>query len=87
MGLLNKKSIKAKGVRAFAWSPTDNTLAYWVPEEGERPAKGAWRCWLCFCSSLLSLSNVDISFFYWLYFLLHTFIVLFIVFIGCCHCA
>jgi uncharacterized protein with WD repeat len=40
MGVLGKKSIKVKGVKEIAWSPSDNYLAYWVPEEGERPAKG-----------------------------------------------
>ena len=40
MYLLGKKSIKVKGVKDIAWSPSDNALAYWVPEEGERPAKG-----------------------------------------------
>jgi len=34
-----KKSIKLPGVKDFAWSPTDNVLTYWTPEEGERPAR------------------------------------------------
>jgi len=34
-----KKSVKLPGVKDFAWSPTDNVLTYWTPEEGERPAR------------------------------------------------
>lgn len=44
MTVLGKKSIKIKNVKEIAWSPTDNILAFWVPEEGERPAKGACAC-------------------------------------------
>jgi len=38
-GLLEKKSIKVPGIRDFAWSPTDNTIAYWVAEEKDTPAR------------------------------------------------
>ncbi len=38
-GLLDKKSIKVSGIRDFAWSPTDNTIAYWVAEEKDTPAR------------------------------------------------
>eukprot|EP00163_Fabomonas_tropica_P004518 TRINITY_DN1397_c0_g1_i4.p1 TRINITY_DN1397_c0_g1~~TRINITY_DN1397_c0_g1_i4.p1 ORF type:complete len:654 (+),score=182.34 TRINITY_DN1397_c0_g1_i4:429-2390(+) len=39
MKLLDKKSIKAPGVRDFCWSPTDNILTYWVPEMENSPAR------------------------------------------------
>lgn len=38
-GLLDKKSIKCAGVRGFSWSPKDNCISYWVPEQGEAPAR------------------------------------------------
>lgn len=38
MGLLDKKSIKVPGVRDVQWSPTANTLSYWVPERDNVPA-------------------------------------------------
>nr|XP_003702862.1 PREDICTED: eukaryotic translation initiation factor 3 subunit B [Megachile rotundata]XP_012139853.1 PREDICTED: eukaryotic translation initiation factor 3 subunit B [Megachile rotundata]XP_012139854.1 PREDICTED: eukaryotic translation initiation factor 3 subunit B [Megachile rotundata] len=38
-GLLDKKSIKIPGIRDFSWSPTDNILAYWVPEDKDVPAR------------------------------------------------
>ncbi|XP_012282940.1 eukaryotic translation initiation factor 3 subunit B isoform X2 [Orussus abietinus] len=38
-GLLEKKSIKIPGIRDFSWSPTDNILAYWVPEDKDVPAR------------------------------------------------
>jgi len=38
-GLLDKKSIKAPGIRRFLWSPKDNIISYWVPEHGEAPAR------------------------------------------------
>ncbi|CAG9824642.1 unnamed protein product [Phaedon cochleariae] len=37
-GLLEKKSIKINGIRDFNWSPTDNIVAYWVPEDKDVPA-------------------------------------------------
>ncbi|XP_014607356.1 PREDICTED: eukaryotic translation initiation factor 3 subunit B [Polistes canadensis] len=37
--LLDKKSIKIPGIRDFSWSPTDNVLAYWVPEDKDVPAR------------------------------------------------
>lgn len=37
--LLDMKSIKIPGIRNFSWSPTDNTIAYWVAEEVDVPAK------------------------------------------------
>ncbi|KAI8618617.1 eukaryotic translation initiation factor eIF2A-domain-containing protein [Chytriomyces sp. MP71] len=41
MGLLDKKSIKVEGLKAFEWSPADNVLAYWTPEPevGNIPAR------------------------------------------------
>eukprot|EP00698_Gefionella_okellyi_P017430 TRINITY_DN5092_c0_g1_i1.p1 TRINITY_DN5092_c0_g1~~TRINITY_DN5092_c0_g1_i1.p1 ORF type:complete len:690 (+),score=178.25 TRINITY_DN5092_c0_g1_i1:41-2071(+) len=39
MNLLDNKSIKLQGVRDFAWSPSDNLLAYWIPEVNESPAR------------------------------------------------
>lgn len=39
MGLLDKKSLKIPQVRDFSWSPTDNVIAFWTPEVGERPAR------------------------------------------------
>ena len=38
-GLLDKKSVKLPGIRDFAWSPTDNVLAYWVSEDKDVPAR------------------------------------------------
>ncbi|XP_057341733.1 eukaryotic translation initiation factor 3 subunit B-like [Microplitis mediator] len=38
-GLLDKKSIRTPGIRDFSWSPTDNVLAYWVPEDKDVPAR------------------------------------------------
>jgi len=38
-GLLDKKSIKIKGLRDFQWSPTDKMISYWSPEEGDLPAR------------------------------------------------
>ncbi|XP_043279414.1 eukaryotic translation initiation factor 3 subunit B-like [Venturia canescens] len=38
-GLLDKKSFKIPGIRDFSWSPTDNILAYWVPEDKDVPAR------------------------------------------------
>ncbi len=38
-GLLDKKSIKVSGMRDFSWSPTENTLAYWVAEDKDVPAR------------------------------------------------
>jgi len=38
-GLLDKRSVKCPGVRGFSWSPKDNYIAYWVPEQGEAPAR------------------------------------------------
>ncbi len=38
-GLLDKKSIKLPKVQDFAWSPSDDTLAYWVPENENSPAR------------------------------------------------
>lgn len=39
MGLLDKKSIKIDGVKAFAWSPNDHVLSFWTPESGNIPAR------------------------------------------------
>ena len=38
-GLLDKKSLKIKGLRDFSWSPTDNIIAYWTGEERDTPAR------------------------------------------------
>ena len=38
-GLLDKKSIKVKGINDFAWSPTDDYICYWTPEERDVPAR------------------------------------------------
>jgi len=37
--LLDKKSITVKGIQDFSWSPTDDTLAYWVAEDNAAPAR------------------------------------------------
>ncbi|XP_078461177.1 eukaryotic translation initiation factor 3 subunit B [Lampetra fluviatilis] len=39
MGLLDKKSIKITGIREFSWSPADDVLAFWVPEDKDIPAR------------------------------------------------
>ncbi|WAQ97470.1 EIF3B-like protein [Mya arenaria] len=31
--LLDNKSLKIDGIRDFSWSPSDNYIAYWVPEQ------------------------------------------------------
>jgi len=38
-GLLDKKSIKIPGMKDFTWSPTQNIIAYWVPEDDNAPAR------------------------------------------------
>ncbi|KAK3091595.1 hypothetical protein FSP39_021018 [Pinctada imbricata] len=38
-GLLDKKSLKISGIRDFSWSPSDNVVAYWVPERENVPAR------------------------------------------------
>ncbi|KAG9508902.1 Eukaryotic translation initiation factor 3 subunit B, partial [Fragariocoptes setiger] len=38
-GLLDKKSIKLKGIKGFNWSPSENTVAYWVAEDQNSPAR------------------------------------------------
>ena len=38
-GLLEKKSIKIKSLKDFAWSPTDSMISYWTCEEGDMPAR------------------------------------------------
>ncbi|GFO04236.1 eukaryotic translation initiation factor 3 subunit b [Plakobranchus ocellatus] len=38
-GLKDKKSLKITAVRDFSWSPTDNIIAYWVPEQDNTPAR------------------------------------------------
>lgn len=41
MELLDRKSIRAEGLRGFEWAPKgpDNVLAYWAPERGQQPAR------------------------------------------------
>lgn len=41
MGLLDKKSFKVQNVQECLWSPTQNVLAYWVPEKDNIPARVA----------------------------------------------
>jgi translation initiation factor 3 subunit B len=41
MKLKDDRSFKAEGVKEFFWSPTDNIIAYWVPENGNSPARVA----------------------------------------------
>jgi len=41
MGLLDKKSVKVDGVANIEWCPSQNILAYWVPEQLNVPAKVA----------------------------------------------
>uniref|UniRef100_A0AAY5K9R5 Eukaryotic translation initiation factor 3 subunit B n=1 Tax=Esox lucius TaxID=8010 RepID=A0AAY5K9R5_ESOLU len=39
MGLLDKKSLKISGIKDFSWSPGDNIIAFWVPEDKDIPAR------------------------------------------------
>jgi len=39
MGLLEKKSLKISGIKDFSWSPGDNIIAFWVPEDKNTPAR------------------------------------------------
>eukprot|EP00123_Amoebidium_parasiticum_P007701 comp18298_c0_seq1/m.19342 comp18298_c0_seq1/g.19342 ORF comp18298_c0_seq1/g.19342 comp18298_c0_seq1/m.19342 type:complete len:664 (-) comp18298_c0_seq1:915-2906(-) len=39
MKLMDKKSIKIENIRDFAWSPSENYIAYWVSEHKEQPAR------------------------------------------------
>lgn len=39
MTLLDKKHLKIKDVQEFQWSPTDNIISYWIPEQGDQPAR------------------------------------------------
>ena len=38
-GLLDKKSIKIPELKDFSWSPKQNLIAYWVPEDKDAPAR------------------------------------------------
>ncbi|XP_031556262.1 eukaryotic translation initiation factor 3 subunit B-like [Actinia tenebrosa] len=38
-GLIDKKSLKVEGVKDFQWSPSDNYIAYWTPEDKDTPAR------------------------------------------------
>ncbi|XP_071954537.1 eukaryotic translation initiation factor 3 subunit B-like [Antedon mediterranea] len=38
-GLLDKKSFKCNDIKDFCWSPADSIISYWVPEQGESPAR------------------------------------------------
>ncbi len=38
-GLQDKKSMKIKSLGDFAWSPSDNIISYWTPEERDTPAR------------------------------------------------
>jgi len=37
--LQDNKSLKVAGIRDFSWSPTDNFVSYWVPENKDVPAR------------------------------------------------
>lgn len=37
--LLDKKRLGGGNIRDFSWSPTENVLAYWVPESDNTPAR------------------------------------------------
>jgi translation initiation factor 3 subunit B len=39
MKLHEGKPVAAKGLASFEWSPSDNIVAYWCPEEGDVPAR------------------------------------------------
>ncbi|XP_056265440.1 eukaryotic translation initiation factor 3, subunit Ba [Pseudoliparis swirei] len=39
MGLLDKKSLKISGIKDFSWSPGDNVITFWVPEDKDIPAR------------------------------------------------
>uniref|UniRef100_A0A672K607 Eukaryotic translation initiation factor 3 subunit B n=1 Tax=Sinocyclocheilus grahami TaxID=75366 RepID=A0A672K607_SINGR len=39
MSLLDKKSLKISGIKDFSWSPGDNIIAFWVPEDKDIPAR------------------------------------------------
>jgi len=36
--LIGNKSMKIDGLKDFAWSPTDNIISYWTPEDRDTPA-------------------------------------------------
>lgn len=38
MGLLEKRSLTADGIKEFQWCPTKNVIAYWAPEKNNAPA-------------------------------------------------
>ncbi|XP_014680977.1 PREDICTED: eukaryotic translation initiation factor 3 subunit B-like [Priapulus caudatus] len=37
--LLDKKSLKVTNLKDFSWSPSDNIIVYWVPEDNNVPAR------------------------------------------------
>lgn len=37
--LLDKKSIRAQGCKKMSWSPNENIIAFWTPENGNIPAR------------------------------------------------
>ena len=39
MKMMEKKPIRATGIKQFQWSPGDNYIAYWAPEIDEKPAR------------------------------------------------
>eukprot|EP00128_Syssomonas_multiformis_P000462 Colp12_sorted_trinity150504_noHs@15252 len=39
MALLDKKKLEVPNIRDFSWSPSDNYISFWVPEEGNNPAR------------------------------------------------
>jgi translation initiation factor 3 subunit B len=39
MALLDNKALKIDGIVDFTWSPSDNVIAFWVPEKDPKPAR------------------------------------------------
>jgi len=39
MKLLDQKSHRVNGIMSFSWSPSDNIMAFWTPEDGNTPAR------------------------------------------------
>ncbi len=37
--LLDQKPVKAENIAQFYWSPNDNYIAYWIPEDDNAPAR------------------------------------------------
>ena len=41
MKLVDGKPVAVRGIASFEWSPSDNYVAYWCPEDGDVPARVA----------------------------------------------